>query len=136
MSTSPAPRGRPAYDSQRRATALPASSTRSAAQVADTLSQPGTAGRLGQVIDRWIYTACLCFGLDLDEQRRSGFRYGYSIYQLEYSRNLIFTSGREMETAFDLVVDRTRARLDVPRLRTLFGVGQRPRFNGDDLSPS
>jgi hypothetical protein len=42
------------------------------AQVADTLSQPGTIGRLSQVIDRWIYTACLCFGLDLDEQRRSG----------------------------------------------------------------
>ena len=35
------------------------------AQVADTLSQPGTIGRLSQVIDRWIYTACLCFGLDL-----------------------------------------------------------------------
>jgi hypothetical protein len=105
------------------------------AQVADTLSQPGTVGRLSQVIDRWIYTACLCFGLDLDEQRRSGFRYGYSIYQLEYSRNLIFASGRQMETAFDLVVDRTRARLDVPRLRTLFGVGQRPRSSGDDLSP-
>ena len=105
------------------------------AQVADTLSQPGTVGRLSQVIDRWIYTACLCFGLDLDDQRRSGFRYNYSIYQLEYSRNLIFRSGRQMETAFDLVVDRTRARLDVPRLRTLFGVGQRPRTSGDDLSP-
>ena len=49
------------------------------AQVADTLSQPGTVGRLSQVIDRWIYTACLCFGLDLDDQRRSGFRYDYSI---------------------------------------------------------
>ena len=99
------------------------------------MSQPGTIGRLSQVIDRWIYTACLCFGLDLDEQRRSGFGYGYSIYQLEYSRNLIFESGAVMETAFDPVVDRTRARLDVPRLRTLFGVGQRPRWHGEDLSP-
>src|SRR5664279_5163796 len=43
------------------------------AQIADTLSQPGTIGRLSQVIDRWIYTACLCFGLDIDEQRQSGF---------------------------------------------------------------
>jgi len=43
---------------------------------------------------------------------------------------------QQMESAFDLVVDRTRARLDVPRLRTVFGVGQRPRFSGDDLSPS
>ena len=38
------------------------------AQIADTLSQPATIGRLTQVCDRWIYTACLCFGLDLAEQ--------------------------------------------------------------------
>jgi hypothetical protein len=44
------------------------------AQLADTLSLPGAAGRLGQVIDRWIYTAALCFGLDLAEQERSFFR--------------------------------------------------------------
>src|SRR5690242_13414632 len=43
------------------------------AQVADTLSQPATIGRLTQVCDRWIYTACLCFGLDVAEQARSGF---------------------------------------------------------------
>jgi len=106
------------------------------AQVADTLSQPGTIGRLSQVIDSWIYTACLCFGLDLAEQARSGFGYGYSIYQVEYSRNLIFRSGAVMERLFDTVMDRTRTRLDVPKLRTLFGVGYRPhRRAGDDLSP-
>lgn len=105
------------------------------AQVADTLSRPGTTGHLSQVIDRWIYTACLCFGLDLDEQQRSGFGYSYSVYQLEYSRNLIFASGQVMERLFDTVVDRTRTRLDVPKLRTLFGVGQRPRNPSGDLSP-
>ncbi len=105
------------------------------AQVADTLSQPGTIGRLSRVIDSWIYTACLCFGLDLTDQERSGFGYSYSIYQVEYSRNLIFRSGAQMERLFDTVVDRTRARLDVPKLRTLFGVGQRPRNRGEDLSP-
>jgi hypothetical protein len=106
------------------------------AQLADTFSHCGITGRLSQVIDSWIYTACLCFGLDLDDQRRSGFGYAYSIYQVEYSRNLIFASGAVMEHAFDAVVDRTRARLDVPRLRTLFGVGQRPRRGPDaDLSP-
>ena len=105
------------------------------AQVADTLSQPGTTGRLSQVIDRWIYTACLCFGLDLPEQAGSGFGYAYSVYQLEYSRNLIFASGAVMERAFDTIVDRTRKRLDVPRLRTLFGVSKRPRHRGVDLSP-
>lgn len=104
------------------------------AQVADTLSQPGTIGRLSQVLDRWIYTACLCFGLDLAEQQVSGFGYGYSVYQVEYSRNLIFASGAVMDRVFDTVVDRTRTRLDVPRLRTLFGVAHRPRRHGEDLS--
>jgi len=75
------------------------------AEVADTLSQPGTIGRLSQVCDRWIYTACLCFGLDLAEQARSGFRYSYSVYQVEYSRNLLFRSGAVMERAFDTVVE-------------------------------
>jgi hypothetical protein len=107
------------------------------AQIADTLSQPGTIGRLSQVIDCWICTACLCFGLDLDEQRRSGFGYGYaySVYQVEYSRNLIFESGRVMERAFDIVVDRTRSRIDGSKLRALFGVGQRPCWRGVALSP-
>src|SRR5512140_1491513 len=53
------------------------------AQIADTLSQDAAAGRLSQVIDRWIYTACLVFGLDLAEQRCSGFCYAYSVYQVE-----------------------------------------------------
>ena len=105
------------------------------AQIADTLSQPATIGRLTQVCDRWIYTACLCFGLDLDEQQRSRFGYGYSVYQAEYSRNLLFTIGAQMDKIFDRVVDRTRSRLDVPILRTLFGAKQRPGRNGTpDLS--
>lgn len=105
------------------------------AQIADTLSHPGTAGRLGQVIDSWIYTACLCFGLDVADQRRSHFHYNYSIYQVEYSRNLLFDSPRTMEKLFDTVVDRTRTKLDVPAVRTLFGVGQRPRRADPELSP-
>ena len=100
------------------------------AQIADTLSQSATAGRLGQVCDRWIYSACLCFGLDLDEQARSGFCYGYSVFQVEYSRNLIFAYGRQMDRVFNTVLDRTRSRLDVPALRTLFGAKQRPGRNG------
>ena len=108
----------------------------SLAEVADTLSLPETIGRLSGVCDRWIYTACLCFGLDTDEQRRSGFGYGYSVYQVEYSRNLLFASGAEMDRVFNTVVDRTRSRLDVPRLRTLFGMQHRPhRKAGADLSP-
>jgi hypothetical protein len=105
------------------------------AQLADTLSQPAAIGRLGQVCDRWIYTACLCFGLDLSDQERSRFVYSYSIYQVEYSRNLLFASGAQMDRVFNAVVDRTRSRLDVPKLRTLFGTKQRPRTNRADLSP-
>jgi hypothetical protein len=97
------------------------------ARIADALSQHAAVGRLGQVCQRWIYTACLCFGLDLEEQQRSGFSYGFAVYQLEYSRNLIFSSGATMQRAFDAVVDRTRSRLDVPKVRTIFGTAQRPR---------
>jgi hypothetical protein len=102
---------------------------RGLAQVADTLSQPAAIGRLGQVCDRWIYSACLCFGLDLADQARSGFAYRYSIYQAEYSRNLLFRSGAQMEDLFDRICDRTRSRLDIPALRTLFGLKHRPHHN-------
>jgi len=106
------------------------------AQVADTLSQHATIGRLRQVCERWIYSACLCFGLDAEEQARSGFRYEYSVYQAEYSRNLLFQSGGQMDRVFNTLVDRTRSRLDVPTLRTLFGAKQRPRRGGSaDPSP-
>jgi hypothetical protein len=106
------------------------------AQIADTFSHPGGIGRLGQVIDRWIYSACLCFGLNSDEQQQSGFVYDYSIYQVEYSRNLVFASGAVMDRVFNMLVDRTRARLDVPKVRTLFGSKGRPhRKPGDELSP-
>ena len=100
------------------------------AQIADTLSQPAATGRLSQACDRWIYTACLCFGLDLAEQQASGFRYDYSVYQAEYSRNLIFASGARMDRVFGTVADRTRSRLNVPALRTLFGMKQRPAGTG------
>ncbi|WP_204903578.1 hypothetical protein [Mycobacterium riyadhense] len=96
------------------------------ARIADALSQDATVGRLGQVCQRWIYSACLCFGLDLDEQQRSGFGYGFAVYQLEYSRNLIFSEGARMQQVFDAVVDRTRSRLDAPKIRTIFGAARRP----------
>jgi hypothetical protein len=96
-------------------------------QVADTLSQQAAEGRLAQAADRWIYTACLVFGLDLQEQERSGFRYQYSVYQVEYSRNLLFKSGAQMQDLFGRVLDRSRSRLDPDELRTIFGVRSRPR---------
>jgi hypothetical protein len=44
------------------------------ATIADTLPQAETIGRLIQVCERWIYSTCLCFGLDLEDQERTGFR--------------------------------------------------------------
>jgi hypothetical protein len=96
------------------------------AQIADTLSDPRTVGRLSQVCERWIYSSCLCFALDQQEQQRSGFRYQYSVYQVEYSRNLIFHLGGQMEQIFQGLIDRTRARLDVKRVKTIFGRKGRP----------
>src|SRR6266567_5818473 len=99
------------------------------ARVADAWPRQAAIGRLGQVCDRWIYSACLCFGLDLAEQEASGFGYAYSVYQAEYSRNLLFRSGAQMEELFDRVLDRTRSRLDIPALRTIFGLKNRPHQN-------
>jgi hypothetical protein len=96
------------------------------AQIADTVSSPETAGRLREVCNRWIYTACLCFGLDVADQRASGFAYDYSVYQVEYSRNLLFANGARMQRVFEAVVDRTRSRLDVKTIRTMFGAKSRP----------
>jgi hypothetical protein len=85
--------------------------------------------QLAQVCDRWIYSACLCFGLTSTEQDRSQFRYTYSSYQLEYSRNLLFKSGRQLDQVYQGLIDRTRNLLDVPRLKTVFGRKHRPQKN-------
>lgn len=98
------------------------------AKVADTMSTPCAVGRLVQVCERWVYSACLCFALTREEQHRCGFRYQYSVYQGEYSRNLLFTRGRHMEQVFDSVIDRTRAPLDIRTVKTIFGSKRRP-FN-------
>ena len=99
------------------------------ARVADTLRSEAAVGRLRQVCERWIYT-CLAFGLPLEDQRRSGFRYDYSVFQAEYSRNLLFRNGHRMERVFQGVVDRTRALLDAKRVLTIFGARQRRKVRG------
>lgn len=96
------------------------------ARCAASLSRPAAIGRLRQVCDRWIYSSVFCFALDLHEQEAARARYDYSVYQVEYSRNLLFKDGAVMDQVFDRVVDRTRSRLDVPRLKTLFGAKRRP----------
>src|SRR6516162_1502564 len=56
------------------------SDTAGLAKIADTLSGQQAVGRLCQVCERWIYSSCLCFALDLEEQKRSGFP--LSVFQL------------------------------------------------------
>ena len=112
------------------------SQPRALAQIADTLSTEPTIGRLSQVCERWIYSACLCFALDIDEQQRTTFQYTYSVYQVEYSRNLLFRVGQQMEAVFQQLVDRTRSRLHIPHLRTLFGTRARPRPTKEEPEPT
>src|SRR3989475_9994087 len=98
------------------------------AKIADTLSEQRTIGRLSQVCERWIYTTCLCFALDFEEQRRSGFRYQYSNYQVEYSRNLIFEIGGHMDQVFQALIDRSRVLLDLKTIKTILGYKHRPKY--------
>jgi hypothetical protein len=105
------------------------------AQTADTLSSPDIIGRLSQVCERWIYSACLCFALDLAEQEKTSFHYQYSIYQEEYSRNLLFLRGSELEQVFQGTIDRTRSLLDVKTLKTIFGSKKRPSHTKNQKEP-
>ena len=104
-------------------------------KVADTLSRKETAGRLRQCCERWIYRTCLCFALDWAEQKKSRFQYQYSVFQMEYSRNLLFHSGQQMEEIFQALIDRTRARLDLDRIQTIFGDKKRPQYDKRQKNP-
>ena len=83
---------------------------------------------LAVLIDRWVYSACLCFGLPVEAQRRSGFVYRDSCAQIEYSRNVLFKSGRQLDQIYPGLIERTRLLLDAPRLKTIFGRKGRPHF--------
>jgi hypothetical protein len=97
-------------------------------RLADALGDERAIGRVTGVCDRWVYSACLCFALDREEQRRSGFRYEYSCFQVEYSRNLVFARGTMLEEVDQGFIDRTRRVLDVPTLKTIFGRKHRPHL--------
>jgi DNA-binding transcriptional ArsR family regulator len=105
------------------------------ARIADTMRAKSSVGRMVQVCRRWIYSACLCFALTGDEQTQSGFEYSFSVYQAEYSRNLIFTRGRIMDQVFDSVIDRTRAPLNIKTIKTIFGCKHRPFYKHKSKRP-
>jgi len=98
------------------------------AKIADTLSEESAIGRLRQACERWIYSTCLCFGLDLEEQQRSGFQYQYSNFQVEYSRNLLFEIGGQMEQVFQALIDRSRRPLGLKTIKTILGYKHRPKY--------
>ena len=98
------------------------------ARIADTMRAKSSVGRMVQVCQRWIYSACLCFALTGDEQTKSGFSYCFSVYQAEYSRNLIFTRGQTMAQLFDSIIDRTRAPMNIKTIKTIFGYKHRPFY--------
>jgi len=106
------------------------------ARVADTLSQSGAVERLSQVCERWLYTTCLVFGLDLEEQQRSGFRYPYSTYPVEYSRHLQFQVGQQREEVFQALIDRSRSLLNLNRVKTIFGAKNRPPHRRRHRNPT
>lgn len=89
--------------------------------LAETLRSSSAIGQMIQVAERWIYSSCLCYALDTQAQEETGFQYDYSFYQGEYSRNHLFKVGDTMERIFQSVIDRVRARLDVGRVKTIFG---------------
>lgn len=96
------------------------------AQVADSLRSQDAIGRLGQICESWIYSACLCFVLTTEQQSKSGFVYNFSCYQAEYSRNLLFRDGAQMQNLFQSLIDRTRSLIDLPRIKTILGIKKRP----------
>jgi hypothetical protein len=95
-------------------------------KVADTLRSQDAIGRLMKVGERWLYR-CLCFALDSDDQKRTGFRYALSLFQMEYSRNFLFERGRDLEQMFQGLIDRTRATLDIKTVKTILGCKRRPQ---------
>lgn len=103
--------------------------------VADTMSTSCAVGRLVKACERWMYSACLCFALDLEEQKRCAFRYSYSVCQTEYSRNFLFQRGRVMDRLFNAVIEHTRGSLDVRQLKTIFGRRKRPHKRAEGKTP-
>ena len=95
-------------------------------RVAARLHQENAIGRLRELCERWIYSTCVCFALTHEEQKRIGFAYQYSVFQLELSRNLLFLRGTTMNELYQKLIDRTRAPLDLKQVKTIFGFSHRP----------
>jgi hypothetical protein len=97
--------------------------------LAETSCALHTKGQLRQVCDRWVNT-CLHFALPEAERIGSGFVYDYSLFQVEFSRNLLFQRPAQMEQLFNALIDRSRSLLDLKQIKTIFGRQRRPHWKG------
>ena len=64
------------------------------------------------------------------------FPYNYSVFQMEYSRNLLFQSGSQMDQVFQALIDRSRSPLDLDRVKTIFGDKKRPHRDTRKKNPT
>lgn len=55
---------------------------------------------------------------------------------MEYSRNLLFQSGRQMDQIFQALIDRTLGPLDLDRFKTIFGDKKRPHYDKRKKNPT
>jgi hypothetical protein len=94
-------------------------------RIAGTLNSESSIGRLAEVCDRWIYSSCLLFALNLEEQERTGFQYSYSAYQIEYSRNISFKRGSDLDAIYQRLVDLSRNSFQIEKIKTIFGTKRR-----------
>ena len=94
-------------------------------QVAET-SRSDALGRLEQVCERWLCSACLCFLMPQERWRERELKCDWSVYQIELSRNLWFQQGPQRDQVFQSVIDHTRQALAVNTIKTVFGRKNRP----------
>ena len=94
--------------------------------VASRLKEKAAVAEVRELCDRWIYSTCLCFGLERAQQQQTNFTYTYSVYQLELSRNFLFQRGATLDEVYQNLIDRTRHSLDIEKLKTIFGTRHRP----------
>lgn len=90
------------------------------------MCQPGFEKKLEEVCERWVYGVVTPFAIRAEERIRTRFAYDWRLFQLEYSRDYIFHSGRTMEEIFQAVIDRNRSRLSLKDVKTIFGARGRP----------
>jgi hypothetical protein len=55
---------------------------------------------------------------------------------MEYSRNLLFQSGQQMDQVFQALIDRSRSPLDLDRVKTIFGDKKRPHRDTRKKNPT